>query len=416
MQDAAQTRRPTFLPLIRYRDPEKGIAWLISAFGFEVRRRATGADGSFAYAHLAFGESLIMVTRHPKADCERRSRLPTVARLAAQRCYFVIDDIEAHFARAKDAGADILREIKSYEHGGKHYTCRDPEGHIWSFGTYDPWNVPLPVPASSAPPAGIKSPLAWRSAAVAAGLTLIALGFTAWQLWDTQPAPTEVAQEADATTLELQRVRTALSEAQAARAAAEAARNETLAELTRERAAREEAQRSADAARNEMATELIRERAAREGAQRSAEALKADLAAAQAARAAAEQAARDLDAQKDAEVARAAASPAPVVQVAATAPAPPAEPLFHSTNPALAEAEAALATGDLAAARRLLKELAGKGVADAAFALGSTYDPINVARAGRPDVEADRAQAKRWYRRALELAQAAGGSGGKTRR
>ena len=37
------------------------------------------------------------------------------------------------------AGAEIVVEIEDHPHGGRGYSCRDPEGHLWNFGTYDPW-------------------------------------------------------------------------------------------------------------------------------------------------------------------------------------------------------------------------------------------------------------------------------------
>ena len=52
--------------------------------------------------------------------------------------YVVVEDADAHFARAKAAGAQITREPVTQDYGGRDYTCRDPEGHVWTFGTYDP--------------------------------------------------------------------------------------------------------------------------------------------------------------------------------------------------------------------------------------------------------------------------------------
>jgi uncharacterized glyoxalase superfamily protein PhnB len=56
-----------------------------------------------------------------------------------QCAYVIVPDADAHYARAKAAGAVILRDIKTEDYGGRGYTCRDPEGHIWNFGSYDPW-------------------------------------------------------------------------------------------------------------------------------------------------------------------------------------------------------------------------------------------------------------------------------------
>ena len=51
----------------------------------------------------------------------------------------IVADADAHYLRAKQAGADIVIEIADQDHGGRLYSCRDPEGHLWNFGSYDPW-------------------------------------------------------------------------------------------------------------------------------------------------------------------------------------------------------------------------------------------------------------------------------------
>jgi uncharacterized glyoxalase superfamily protein PhnB len=53
--------------------------------------------------------------------------------------YVVVPDADVVYARAKEAGAKILLDIRDEDYGGRGFTCRDPEGHIWNFGTYDPW-------------------------------------------------------------------------------------------------------------------------------------------------------------------------------------------------------------------------------------------------------------------------------------
>ena len=56
-----------------------------------------------------------------------------------QSCYLVVSDADAVYRRAREAGAEIVLDIKDEDYGGRGFTCRDPEGHIWSLGTYDPW-------------------------------------------------------------------------------------------------------------------------------------------------------------------------------------------------------------------------------------------------------------------------------------
>ncbi|TMB01350.1 MAG: glyoxalase, partial [Deltaproteobacteria bacterium] len=56
-----------------------------------------------------------------------------------QSPYVIVADADAHYARAKAAGAEIVMDIKDEDYGGRGYSARDPEGHLWNFGTYDPW-------------------------------------------------------------------------------------------------------------------------------------------------------------------------------------------------------------------------------------------------------------------------------------
>jgi len=46
---------------------------------------------------------------------------------------------DAVYARAKEAGAEMLFDIETKPYGGRGFTCRDLEGRIWNVGTYDPW-------------------------------------------------------------------------------------------------------------------------------------------------------------------------------------------------------------------------------------------------------------------------------------
>jgi uncharacterized glyoxalase superfamily protein PhnB len=62
--------------------------------------------------------------------------------IGSQSVYIVIADVDAHYAQAVAAGAEIVIAIKDEPYGGRDYSCRDPEGHVWNFGSYDPWAKP----------------------------------------------------------------------------------------------------------------------------------------------------------------------------------------------------------------------------------------------------------------------------------
>ena len=58
-----------------------------------------------------------------------------------QSPYVIVPDAEAIYGRAKAAGAEIVRDIRDEDYGGRGFSCRDPEGHLWNIGTYNPWAV-----------------------------------------------------------------------------------------------------------------------------------------------------------------------------------------------------------------------------------------------------------------------------------
>ena len=133
----------TVIPGLRYKDSPKALDWLCRAFGFERHLVVPGENGTIAHAQLRFGRGMIMLgstgshggTGFDTYVASQREIGP----VAAQRLDVVVDDADAHLARARAAGAEILLEISDQDYGGRDYTCRDLEGHIWTFGTYDPW-------------------------------------------------------------------------------------------------------------------------------------------------------------------------------------------------------------------------------------------------------------------------------------
>ena len=75
----------------------------------------------------------------PSAACSRR-RLRSAERRRA--LHLVVRDADQVYRQAKAAGAEIVIEIKDEDYGGRVFSCRDPEGHLWNVGSYDPWNAP----------------------------------------------------------------------------------------------------------------------------------------------------------------------------------------------------------------------------------------------------------------------------------
>lgn len=132
------------IPTLRYRDAPAAIDWLCSAFGFARHLVVPGPDGTIAHAQLtfgnAFGSGMIMLGSARDDDFGTRQQAPTeVGGPVTQSPYIIVDDADAHCARARAAGAEIVYDVQDQDYGGRLYSCRDREGHLWNFGTYNPW-------------------------------------------------------------------------------------------------------------------------------------------------------------------------------------------------------------------------------------------------------------------------------------
>lgn len=142
MGHAADTTS-TIIPCLRYRDAPAAIDWLCKAFGFA--RHAVYADGATVHhAQLSFGNGMVMLGSVDNAsEFGRRMVQPDELGLRETQCPCVIvADADAHYAQARAAGAVIVDDIRDQDYGGRGYSCRDPEGHLWWFGSYDPWKDP----------------------------------------------------------------------------------------------------------------------------------------------------------------------------------------------------------------------------------------------------------------------------------
>jgi uncharacterized glyoxalase superfamily protein PhnB len=117
-----------------YDDAPAAIDWLCAAFGFELRLRVDGADGSVEHSELEYGGALIMVG----SPLRPQYRSPRAAGGSTQSIFIYVDDVDAHHARALAQGAQIFRPLSTTDYGegywaDRTYGCLDPEGHAWYF-------------------------------------------------------------------------------------------------------------------------------------------------------------------------------------------------------------------------------------------------------------------------------------------
>ncbi len=133
----------SIIPYIGYKDAPASIDWLCNAFGFEKRLVVLGENGIVIHSELTLGNAMIMIgSSENGGEFSKLIKHPAeVDGFETQSPYIVIDDsdIDKHYARAKAFGAKMFIDLKEEDYGGKGYSCHDPEGHLWSFGSYDPW-------------------------------------------------------------------------------------------------------------------------------------------------------------------------------------------------------------------------------------------------------------------------------------
>ncbi len=125
------------IPALRYRDANAGLEFLAAAFGADAKEVHRGEDGVIHHAELRLGDSMVMVGQATEGGWlggEPGRPLASTVSL-----YVVVDDPDAHHERAVAAGATVVRPLEDTEYGSREYSVRDPEGNLWSFGTYDPY-------------------------------------------------------------------------------------------------------------------------------------------------------------------------------------------------------------------------------------------------------------------------------------
>ena len=122
---------PSVMPYLLYEDSEAALEFLVNAFGFTEKVRMTGDDGRVTHAEVQMSDGVIMFGT-PPGDYKNPAQLGGKTQIV----YVYVDDVDAHHARATQAGAKIVREPEDQFYGDRNYAVEDPEGHEWNFGTH----------------------------------------------------------------------------------------------------------------------------------------------------------------------------------------------------------------------------------------------------------------------------------------
>ncbi|WP_226345228.1 VOC family protein [Agilicoccus flavus] len=118
-------------PAFQSHDPDALLAFLTGALGFVENTVHRDDDGVVVHAQVDWpGGGAVMFGRH-RPD-QQWCREPGTAGV-----YLVASDIDAVHERARAAGADVARGLEETDYGAREFTVRDPEGNLWSIGTYE---------------------------------------------------------------------------------------------------------------------------------------------------------------------------------------------------------------------------------------------------------------------------------------
>ena len=121
-------------PAVTYQDPRAALAWLERAFGFETAMVIEDGEGKQVHSEMRHGDFLIMVGSEWSAD--HRSPKSLGGKVTQTVHVGITEDVDAHCARARAAGAEIIAEPEDQFYGARTYRCRDPEGHIWTIAQF----------------------------------------------------------------------------------------------------------------------------------------------------------------------------------------------------------------------------------------------------------------------------------------
>ena len=133
----------SIIPCLSYKDASAAIDWLCKTFGFQKKMVVPAGENKIAHAQLTIGDSMIMInSTGMETEFSKLIKTPSeVSGVVTQTTYVILsaEEIDAHYENAKSNGTKIIQQLAEQEYGGKNYSCYDIEGHLWSFGSYDPW-------------------------------------------------------------------------------------------------------------------------------------------------------------------------------------------------------------------------------------------------------------------------------------
>ena len=163
-------------PLLHYKDPAALAQWLCKAFGFSEHETVAEPDGSIVFISLEVGNGLALICPASASPLQNLIVQPAqIGGANTQTCYVCVDDVRAHKSQAVAAGAALEIDEQPDSNGDLYYACRDPEGHVWYFGS-----SPIESRSAAVP---VRRPGAVGRAAMSMAMMLLIGGLVAGLLY-----------------------------------------------------------------------------------------------------------------------------------------------------------------------------------------------------------------------------------------
>lgn len=137
MSPDAKPATANLIPVLRYGDCTAALGFLVDVFGFTPGAVYRDEAGQVVHAELGFGHGGLMIGPVADTPFGKYMRQPGAAGGVTASFFVVVNDPDAHHARSVAAGFEILLPLRDESYGSREYTVRDPEGHVWTFGTYE---------------------------------------------------------------------------------------------------------------------------------------------------------------------------------------------------------------------------------------------------------------------------------------
>jgi len=126
-------------PGILYHNAPAMIDWLCGAFGFVTKTLIGGAKNTVVHAYLVLGTGGIMISSAEIHQEVVLCKSPKDVGIGTVEIIVYVKEVDEHYKNAKEHGAEIVIDLEEKPYGGRSYCCKDPEGHVWVFSSYDPW-------------------------------------------------------------------------------------------------------------------------------------------------------------------------------------------------------------------------------------------------------------------------------------